>query len=362
MWIKQFLILVLSFVAIQCETYKFPDDFLIGSYQIEGNWNENGKGENNGDVGADSYYKFLADVKAMKDVGFHHYRFSVSWSRIIPNISMTVNQKGLDYYSRLIDDLLSNKIEPIITLYHWDLPQYLQDLGGFADPMIVNHFENYADVLYKAFGDRVKKWITFNEPWNFCVDGYGTGKVPPQVVSNGVGEYLCSHYMLQSHAAAYHLYKNKYFSVQKGLVGITLIVDGYLPKNRSLMENEDTQKAQEFRMGWYAHPIFSKEGGYPQVMIDVIGNNSMKEGRNTSRLPTMSDEMKTSLRGSADFFGLNYYTTRLVEKATTQKGVSWENDVGLDFTIDSTWKRGKSQGLHDVIVWIKNNYNNHLQS
>lgn len=118
-------------------------------------------------------------------------------------------------------------------------------------------------------------------------------------------------------------------------------------------------------MGWYAHPIFSKQGGYPQIMIDVIGNNSMKEGRTTSRLPTMTEQMKTSLRGSSDFFGLNYYTTRLVAKASVQKGLSWENDVGLDFTIDPSWKRGKSiwlysvpQGLHDVIVWIKNNYDN----
>ena len=161
---------------------------------------------------------------------------------------MTVNQKGLDYYSRLIDELLANKIEPIITLYHFDLPQYLQDLGGFTDPMIVKHFENYADVLFKAFGDRVKRWITFNEPWTFCVNGYGTGLLPPQEVSNGFGEYLCGHHVLQSHAAAYHLYKNNYKSAQNGTVGITLIVDGYFPKNRYHMKSEETQKAQEFRV------------------------------------------------------------------------------------------------------------------
>lgn len=158
-----------------------------------------------------------------------------------------LNAKGIEYYDRLINDLLANNIEPIATLYHFDLPQYIQDLGGFANPLLVDYFRFYADVLFEHFGDRVKKWITFNEPLNFCIDGYGSGKLAPGVKALGIGEYLCAHHVLQAHAATYHLYKQKYFDKQQGHIGISLNTRFFYPRD----ENVDgglVEKALEFRV------------------------------------------------------------------------------------------------------------------
>uniref|UniRef100_A0A1B6CXV5 Uncharacterized protein n=1 Tax=Clastoptera arizonana TaxID=38151 RepID=A0A1B6CXV5_9HEMI len=161
------------------EDFKFPDGFKIGAassaYQIEGAFNEDGKGEsiwdrfvrqnpspikNNstGDVAADSYHKYKEDVQLLKSVGFDHYRFSISWTRIQPKGEINeINKKGIDYYNALIDELLANKIEPLVTMTHFDLPQALQDLGGWLNPEIVNYFEDYAYILFTYFGDRVNK-------------------------------------------------------------------------------------------------------------------------------------------------------------------------------------------------------------
>lgn len=132
-------------------------------------------------------------------------------------------------------------------MFHWDLPQYIQDLGGLTNPIFVDYFEHYADVLYQHFGDRVKRWITFNEPFIFCIEGYATGRFAPNVKAPGVGEYLCGHHTLQAHAAAYHLYKQKYFDKQKGQVGINLVSRSHYPKDSSISADL-VELAQEFRV------------------------------------------------------------------------------------------------------------------
>jgi beta-glucosidase/6-phospho-beta-glucosidase/beta-galactosidase len=121
-------------------------------------------------------------------------------------------------------------------MYHWDLPQFIQDLGGFTNPLLVDYFRHFADVLFSHFGDRVKRWITFNEPFNFCVDGYGTGTHAPAIKQPGVADYLCGHNMLLSHAAAYQLYRQKYFEGQKGEIGISLNARFHYPKDASVDE------------------------------------------------------------------------------------------------------------------------------
>lgn len=130
--------------------------------------------------------------------------------------------------------MIDNGIEPIVTLYHWDLPQYIQDLGGFTNPLVVDYFKHFADVVFKNFGDRVLKWITFNEPFNFCTEGYANSGMPPKISASGVGEYLCSHYVLQAHAAAFHLYKRKYYEKQKGEIGISLNTRFFYPKDETV--------------------------------------------------------------------------------------------------------------------------------
>lgn len=149
------------------------------------------------------------------------YRFSISWPRVIANGDITtVNEAGIAYYNKLIDRLLEENIEPMITLYHWDLPQPLQKLGGWANEIIVEYFEDYANLMFERLGDRVKHWITFNEPVHICMAGYGESFLAPLVQAGGVGEYLCSTNVLKAHAVTYHLYKRLYAAQFNGKVGI----------------------------------------------------------------------------------------------------------------------------------------------
>ncbi|KAE8739043.1 hypothetical protein FOCC_FOCC015462 [Frankliniella occidentalis] len=184
----------------------FPDNFMFSSatasYQIEGAWNVSGKGENiwdrtthehpekildhsSGDVACDSYHKYKEDIKLAKSLGTPMYRFSLSWSRILPSGAVDrINDDGIRYYNA-------------VTLFHWDLPQPLQDLGGFSNELIADYFEDYADVVYKNFGEKVKWWITLNEPYTLCQEGYGNGAKAPLVVAEGRANYLCGHTMLK---------------------------------------------------------------------------------------------------------------------------------------------------------------------
>ncbi|RVE43159.1 hypothetical protein evm_012190 [Chilo suppressalis] len=209
----------------------FPSSFMFGvataSYQIEGAWNVSGKGENiwdrythtrperifdhgTGDVAADSYHQFRQDVRLLKELGVRFYRFSMSWSRILPTgLTNEVNPDGIRYYKELIEELHKNGIEPLVTMYHWDLPQPLQDLGGWTNPVIADYFVDYAKVLLDNFGDRVKFWLTFNEPLSFCHDGYG-GSDAPGDRATGMEDYLCGHTVLRAHAAVYRMFQRDY--------------------------------------------------------------------------------------------------------------------------------------------------------
>lgn len=276
--------------------------------------------------------------------------------------------KGIEYYNKLIDGLIAKGIEPLVTIYHWDTPQYIQDLGGWTSPLIIDYFTDYVDVLFQHFGDRVKRWITVNEPTSYCSEGYGYTTKAPGVASPGVGDYLCVHHTLLANAAAYHLYKEKYFAKQGGQVGICLNVHYSYPAPS--VDPSYTDKALEFELGKYTNPIFSKEGGYPQIMIDQIGKKSQKEGRLRSRLPTMSEEEKAYIRGTADFLALNYYTSQLVTPRDEWSDyedfpIAWWSDMNLETSSDPSWKRAKTfwlykvpEGLHDLLVWIKNKYDN----
>lgn len=171
----------------------------------------------NGDDTCESYSRYLDDVKLLKELGVHFYRFSISWARILPNgIYGKINTKGIEYYNKLINALIENNIQPHITLYHFDLPQYLQDLGGLMNSIIVKHFTYYAKVAFQNFGDRVKVWFTFNEPRIICMYGYGGNGLAPAVDIKGIGEYQCAYNLLKAHASAYHLYNEEFRSSQNG--------------------------------------------------------------------------------------------------------------------------------------------------
>lgn len=251
-----------------------------------------------------------------------------------------------------------------MTLFHWDLPLWLHNLGGFANPIIEKYFEFYADVLFRNFGDRVRMWMTFNEPVLFCLGGYGKGSTGPLVEARGTGEYLCLHHMLLSHAAAFHLYKRKYFKQQHGEIGIVSNFRFSYPKDASVSQKY-VNEILLMTNGWLLHPLFSKKGGYPDVMVERLKNLSEIEGT-WSRLPAMSDEIRTKIHGSADFLGVNYYTSRLVApKKEKFKFQYLDDDIDVDFSADASWLTGSTSwfyivpgGLLDLLLWIRDEFNN----
>lgn len=169
-------------------------------------------------MACDSYRKVKEDVALLKKLGVHFYRFSLSWSRILPTGYVDkINPDGLNYYNDLINELIKNNIKPVVTLYHWDLPQALHEAGGWTSPFIADYFEDFAWVAFKHFGDRVKTWITINEPYHVCQSGYATGFSAPGYNSSGIGNFHCSHTILLAHAKAYHLYDKEFRSEQNGM-------------------------------------------------------------------------------------------------------------------------------------------------
>ncbi|VEN59589.1 unnamed protein product, partial [Callosobruchus maculatus] len=223
---------------------KIPNDFQFGTataaYQVEGGWNASGKGENiwdhfthhypdfvkdhsTGDIACDTYHKWKEDIQILKDMGVNYHRFSLSWSRILPDgFARRINPDGVRFYNDFINELLRNNIEPMVTLYHWDLPQRLQDLGGWTNPDMAIYFKEYAEVAFELFGDRVKRWITMNEPYSFCEGTYSSGIAAPHILSPGIGDYLCGRTVLLAHAHTYHAYEEKFKKLYGGKVGITI--------------------------------------------------------------------------------------------------------------------------------------------
>ncbi|KAG5671417.1 hypothetical protein PVAND_001615 [Polypedilum vanderplanki] len=377
-------IVKISYTCENSTTIEIPEDFIFSAstsaYQIEGAWNEDGKSpsvwdtythnhpekiadHSNGDIAADSYHFYKKDVEALKSIGFKQYRFSISWPRVIIN-GTKINQKGIDYYNNLINELISNGIQPAVTMYHWDIPQYLQDLGGFANPIISQYFEFYANVLFTNFGDRVKIWMTFNEPLTNCIGEYGEGRSGASVRAPGVGEYLCGHHVLISHANVYHLYKEKFYKKQKGEIGISLNLRYNYPKDE-VITKDFVMRSLDLVNGWFLNPIFSKNGGYPEELVKIFEQKSIEEGI-WSRLPIMSEELKKKIKGTADFLGVNYYTSRYVAPITHGENLNkFDYDTGISYSMDKNWYKGITawaysvpDGLHDLLIWIREKYEN----
>lgn len=202
----------------------------------------------NGDIADDSYHLYKRDVEMMRELGLDFYRFSLSWSRILPtSFPDKINEAGVQYYNNLIDEMLKYNIQPMVTLYHWDLPQKLQEMGGWTNPNIVDWFADYARVAFEMFGDRVKYWITMNEPREVCYQGYGSTTKAPRLNIQGMGEYMCAKNLLVAHAKAYHIYNEEYRSTQGGIIGITLSAQWYYPETDADIEaTEDTIEFEVF--------------------------------------------------------------------------------------------------------------------
>ncbi|XP_030532489.1 beta-glucosidase 11 [Rhodamnia argentea] len=338
MWRLRLLLILAAQAALTAvfgaDTYSrhdFPPGFVFGSgtsaYQVEGAANEDGRTPSvwdtfahagfangaTGDVACDGYHKYKEDVQLMVETGLDAYRFSISWSRLIPHGRGPVNPKGLRYYNNLIDELTKNGIQPHVTLYHFDLPQELEDeYGGWVSNKIVEEFTAYADVCFREFGDRVRYWSTVNEPNIFSIGGYDQGIVPPKRCSPPFGfnctkgnsssePYLVVHNILLAHASVAKLYREKYKVRQQGFIGLSVYAFGIYPLTNSTEDLSAAQRANDFFIGWLMHPLIY--GDYPRVMKQNVG----------SRLPAFTPLESKQVKGSTDFLGLIYYTSITIE-------------------------------------------------
>lgn len=190
-------------------------------------------------------HKWEEDVKNLKYLGVDYYRFSLSWARILPTGFVDyINPAGIAYYNKLIDALLENGIEPMVTIYHFDMSQRVSDLGGASSSTVIQYMSDFARVAFENFGDRVKYWITYNEPKNVCLKGDGLGSVMTVPETAGIGEYLCSYNVLRSHAAVYHMYNEEFREKQGGKIGMTLDTHWYEP----VTDSEEDIAAQQRRL------------------------------------------------------------------------------------------------------------------
>lgn len=322
--------------------------------------------KSNADIACDSYHNLDRDLRLLEELGVHSYRFSISWSRILPNGDVTqINEAGVQYYDKLINALIARKIIPFVTMFHWDTPLELQtSLGGFMNKVFLDYFEDYARVLFSRFGDRVKHWITFNEPNEFCASGYGGDEDAPAVNMKGIGDYLCMHHVILGHAKVYHMYQKEFKSAQGGEMGITL--------NNRFAFGEDTDlvnRFMNFSLGWKMDPIIDRPfHGYPEIVKMEIKANSKAEGRTRSRLPEFTAEEVQELFQDkiVDFLALNYYTSRIVSAGqySPDATATYDKDVNVTLSVSSEWIRAKSpwlysvpEGLYRLLQRIKQRYN-----
>jgi beta-galactosidase len=338
------------------------DNFVWGAataaYQVEGAVRADGRGpsvwdlwsaipgrmngSDTGDVACDQYNRWQEDVKLMQDIGLRSYRLSLSWSRIMPEGRGAVNTAGLDHYERVVDGLLSAGIAPLITLYHWDLPASLQfAMGGWLHSDSAVAFADYAETVFKRLGDRVKLWLTLNEPWVVVDAGYFQGIHPPGVSDRRLG-YRAGHNLLRAHAYAVERFRRG--SQNAGAISFALNTTYSYPATPSAQDAEAAQRAMLNFAGWFTDPPHF--GDYPAVMRERLGD----------LLPAFTDEDSRLLKRSMDFLALNFYFADVVKHAPGNGAMEYElvpqpqlqhTEMGWPVTPD---------GLYQILHWLHRRY------
>ncbi len=343
--------------------YKFPQGFLWGAataaYQIEGAWDEDGKGESiwdrfahqphrvlngdTGDIACDHYHHMPADVTLMQDLGIKSYRFSISWPRILPEGTGRVELRGLDFYSRLVDNLLDAGIKPMATLNHWDFPQALQERGGWPNRDSVDWFVEYARTVFDKLADRVPFWATHNEPLVVSSLGYGQGMFAPGVVSYPQA-LKAAHHLLLSHGRTVELYRQLGY---QGKIGIVLNLSTYLPKTQQPADIGAARRLEMVSNSIFLDPLF--KGQYPADLIEWTGE----------MWPEFPEDDLKVISQPIDFLGVNFYNGHIV--SYTQEGflklmAEQKVDAGWGYT-SKGWGISPSQ-LTALLNHIKTDYGN----
>ena len=343
---------------------RFPSGFLWGAatsaYQVEGAVAQDGRGESiwdrfshtpgrtfagqTGDVAADHYHRWAEDVRQMAVMGLRAYRFSIAWPRIMPGGTGRVEERGVAFYDRLVDALLEHGITPAATLYHWDLPQAIQDRGGWANRDTVEAFEAYAAVVFERLGDRVPIWITHNEPWVVAFLGHLKGIHAPGVRDLQAALDV-THHLNLSHGRVVERYRE---AGLHGEIGITLSLAATYPKTQTDADRAAAHASDGYTNRWFLDPVL--RGSYPPDMVERF------RAAGADPLRAVRDGDLRTAAASTDFLGVNYYFRRLVSAGGGEFGWTVQehaepgvhtSDIGWEFYPD---------GLYDLLTSLHRDY------
>jgi beta-glucosidase len=340
--------------------HAFPEGFEWGaataSYQIEGACREDGKGlsvwdvftqqpgrvfeGHTGEIACDHYHRYREDVALMAELGLQTYRFSVSWPRVIPFGSGEANEKGIDFYSRLVDALLEAGISPCLTLYHWDLPQALQDRGGWAERDTAKHFTDYAQLLYKRLGDRVKRWITHNEPSITAILGHQWGILAPGIRDLSVTARVI-HHLLLSHGLAVQAFRAAGI---EGEIGITNANSSFEPADDEPQTLEALESALDFGPRLWHGPVYGR--GYPERVLRYYEAND-------GPFPIEAGDLEL-IAVPTDFLGVNLYTRQRIVPDST-RGVGFRQAEPTLPLTDFGYEAAP-HALGDFVRWVSREY------
>lgn len=338
----------------------FPEDFLWGTataaYQIEGAAEEDGKGlsiwdtfshqsgniagDDTGDIACDHFHRYEEDVQLMKTLRINTYRFSISWPRIFPDESGRPNEQGIAFYKKLIGLLREAGIAPAVTLYHWDLPQWLQDRGGWADKGTVDAFEKYARYVFGELGDTVHLWITHNEPMVAAFAGHWWGNHAPGITDPATA-FAVAHHLLLSHGKAVQAYREMGL---KGQIGISLNMTPVYPAGDNESDRLAAARFDAFTNGWFADPVF--RGQYPAALWQELAE--------AFALPHVALGDMEIISTPVDFLGINYYYPTYVEADAGSPYGAKHVDSGKEKT-EMGWEV-YAGGLYDLLMRLTKDY------
>jgi beta-glucosidase len=336
----------------------FPADFRWGTasaaYQIEGAATADGRGESiwdrfcatpgkvrNGDSGAiacDFYHRYERDIALLRELGANAFRLSISWPRVLPNGRGRVNERGLDFYDRLVDALLASGVEPFVTFYHWDLPQALEDRGGWPARGTVDAFCEYVAAVVGRLGDRVQHWTTHNEPWVAAWLGYGQGHHAPGRTSEA-DALAAAHHLLLSHGRAVELVRA---AVPGAQIGITLDLHPVYPASEDEADIAAARHVDGFHNRWFLDALF--KGAYPEDLVAYFGANMAR----------VEEGDLDAIRAPIDFLGVNNYSRNLVQADPDGGPAIDVRQPDAQYT-DMDWEV-YPDGIHDLLVRIGNDY------